>query len=467
MYNPRLHFHFTGIGGAGMSSIAEVLLAKGFAVSGTDLADSATVERLRSLGATVAIGHATEHLSEAASLVVYSSAVPQSNPEIVEARRRGIPVVPRAEVLAELMRLTFGIAVGGSHGKTTTTSMVSKILEVAGLDPTTIIGGTLRHELSGGKVGKGKYLVAEADESDRSFLLLRPTIAIVTNVDDEHLESYRSSEELDGAFLAFIDSVPFYGLTICCADNPRLESIRRRSHRRICTYGFAAEADIRAANLRHDHGVMRYELLIAGVSKGEVTLRMPGSHLVQNSLAAVAVGLELGVSIEIITEALSQFPGVTRRLEVLGEPSGITVMNDYGHHPTEVVATLTAIKEGWGKSIQTLHVVFEPHRYSRTQQCLDLFTDSFQLADKLYLAPIYAAGEKPLPGVTSELLYQRINHPSKVLYSTFDEIFEQLCREAYQGDLVLFLGAGPVGKAAYQFLQLLESGVYGYSRSRA
>lgn len=449
MYNPKLQFHFTGIGGSGMSGIAAILLDLGFIVSGSDIKESAVVERLRSMGAQIAIGHAAGNVPASASLLVYSSAVEESNPEMQEAKSRGIPVIRRAEVLAELMRLKFGVAVAGSHGKTTTTSMTGSILEMAGLDPTVIIGGVVKSFGGGGKLGKSNYLVAESDESDRSFLLLRPTIAVVTNIDAEHMNSYSSLEDLEESFAQFVNAVPFYGLAVLCIDNKKVRALAEKYHGRKRTYGISPDAEIQAINIIHDRNCTSYELVIDGSIAGTVHLPMPGRHIAVNSLAAIAVALEFGVPVHTIIESLRHFSGVGRRLEVVSESSNITIIDDYGHHPTEIRASIRAVRDGWIKNgTGKLHVVFQPHRYSRTRDCFVEFLDAFEGADTVVLGDIYAAGEAPIEGVSAERLCEAMNHSAVSYVKLLDDCIDGLVKQAQPGDAILCLGAGSIGNLA-------------------
>jgi UDP-N-acetylmuramate--alanine ligase len=445
MYNSALRFHFTGIGGSGMSGLAEILLNLGFRVSGSDQKISATVVRLRQLGAEVFEGHAAEHLPEGASLLVYSSAIEPTNPEIIEAERRGLPIVRRAEVLAELMRLKYGVGVAGSHGKTTTTSMTAAILERGGLDPTVVIGGQVKSIGSGGKLGRSDYLVAETDESDRSFLLLRPTIAVVTNIDAEHLSAYASLAELEESFAQFVRSVPFYGLAVLCVDDPRVRDLAERYRGRKVTYGLAPQAQLRALHIEPRRGGTSFDVVRNGETLTRVNLPMLGRHIVVNSLAAIAVGLEFGIPSETIAQALGEFSGVKRRLEVLGEFGGVTVVNDYGHHPTEVKATIQAVRAGWGNELRRLHVVFQPHRYTRTRDCFVMFLDAFGDCDRLTVTEIYAASEPPIEGITGEALAGAIAHPAARYIKDFDEVLASLVSEVAPGDVIVCLGAGSIG----------------------
>jgi UDP-N-acetylmuramate--alanine ligase len=455
MYNPALHFHFIGIGGSGMSGLAEILLTSGFKVSGSDIKESDISRRLQSLGAQVFIGHAASNIPASASLVVYSSAVVSANPEMREAKRRKLPVVRRAEVLAELMRLKFGVGVAGSHGKTTTTSMCGTILDAAKLDPTVVIGGQVKNLGTGGRLGKGEFLVAETDESDRSFLLLKPTVAIVTNIDDEHMNAYRSRRDLEDSFRRFVDSVPFYGLAILCIDDPVVRQIADDCKRRVLRYGFAPEAELRATHIVAGRHGMDFSVSYRGANLGVFHLPMFGRHLVQNSLAAIGVALEFGIPVDVIREALRSFGGVKRRLEVMGVAGGVTVMNDYGHHPTEIKATLRAIKECFGDSIERLIVLFQPHRYSRTKTCWDDFLGCFDDADHLMVSEIYAASEQPLEGVSGESLCAAIRHAAKHFVGDIETAAEEVMKVVSPKDLVLCLGAGSVGSLPERILQAL------------
>jgi UDP-N-acetylmuramate--alanine ligase len=456
MYNPKLHFHFTGIGGSGMSGIAEVLLNLGFKVSGSDLRASDAVQRLQSLGASVCIGHAREHVPDTCSLVVYSSAVTADNPELLEAQARNLPVVRRAEVLAELMRLKYGVAIAGSHGKTTTTSMTGAILDAGGLDPTVIVGGQFKSRASGGRLGKGQFLVAESDESDRSFLLLKPCIAIVTNIDAEHMQAYQSFRELQDSFEAFVSAVPFYGLAILCVDDPQVRALSQRVSGRKITYGLAPDAQIRAENFSYSIESTSYDVWSAGELLGRVELPVLGRHLAVNSLAAIAVGLELGIPFAVIARALNGFSGVKRRLEICGQAGGVTLINDYGHHPTEIRATLAAIRMGFGEQLRTLRVVFQPHRYSRTRDCFSEFLAAFGDAQQLVITDIYSAGEPEIEGISAERIVAALQHPNASYQPDVKKAGEQVVGQAEPGDVLLCLGAGSVGQLVPEILQQLE-----------
>ena len=446
MYNPKLHFHFTGIGGSGMSGIAEILLNSGFRVSGSDQRRSALTQRLERLGATIQIGHAAENLAADASLLVFSSAISPTNPEMVEAKRRAIPVIPRAAVLAELMRLKYGVGVSGSHGKTTTTTMIATVLERGGLDPTVVIGGEVKSLGGGGaRLGKSEYLVAETDESDRSFLLLKPTVAVVTNIDTEHLSAYASLQELEESFERFVQSVPFYGLAILCVDDARVQKIAASYDRRKMTYGFGAHAQLRASDLTFTPTAMTFKVWLGTESIANVRLPVVGKHLASNALAAFAVGLEFGLAPQIISEALAVYPGVARRLEVCGELHGALIINDYAHHPTEIRATLAALRSAYGPNLKRLHVVFQPHRYSRTRDCFDDFINAFEQSDNLIVTDIYSAGEQPIEGINGAKLCAAIDHPSKQHLSDLAQCVEVISAQLQPGDVLACLGAGSIG----------------------
>jgi UDP-N-acetylmuramate--alanine ligase len=455
MYNTNLHFHLTGIGGSGMSGIAEILLTLGFKVSGSDAKLSQVTDRLTSLGATIVQGHDSKNLPSQASLLVYSSAVTMQNPEVIEAKSRGIPVIRRAEVLAELMRLKFGVAVGGSHGKTTTTTMIGTILENAGLDPTVIVGGQITSKSSGARVGKGEYLVAESDESDRSFLLLKPTIAIVTNIDTEHLNAYENYSELESCFGTFVDAVPFYGLAVLCIDDPKVRSLHQRYQRRKVSYGLSPDAQIRPENIKHIKGGISYDVFIDGKFYLSASLPIPGVHLMLNSLAAIAVAREFNVNPEVIAKSLREFPGVNRRLEVVAVKNGITVVNDYGHHPTEIKATLAAVRSGWIQGNGKVHVIFQPHRYSRTKDCFVDFLNCFSDADTVTITDIYAASEEPIEGVNSESLTKALDHQSKQYIPELHDAGQSVCKFASRDDVIVCLGAGSIGSLPAKIKELI------------
>jgi len=405
MLQKKHRVHFVGIGGIGMSGIAEVLLNLGYAVTGSDLHESEVTGRLRKMGAQVFVGHQEDNLMANPSVVVISTAVKYSNPEVLEARRRHIPVIPRAEMLAELMRMKYGLAVAGSHGKTTTTSMIAAVLSTAGLDPTMVIGGQVHMLGTNAKIGQGEILVAEADESDGSFLLLSPTIAVVTNIDREHMDFHQTMERLNESFLNFINKIPFYGLAVLCLDNAQVRVLLPKVRKRFATYGLSADADFSAQDLQMKPAGVEYTVLHHAKPLGKLRLRLPGRHSATNALAAVTVGYELEIPFSQVAEALDGFTGIHRRFEIKGEPQGIMVIDDYGHHPAEIQATISAIRDSWKRP---LTVIFQPHRFSRTYDLFDEFLTAFEGADRLVLTEIYAAGEDPIDGVTSVALYQAI-----------------------------------------------------------
>ena len=444
--------HFVGIGGIGMSGIAEVLIALGFDVRGSDLADSSVTKRLASLGATIHKGHAMSHVGDA-DVVVVSSAVHETNPEVREARSRGIPVIRRAEMLAELMRLKYGIAVAGTHGKTTTTSLVSTILRQGGLDPTVVIGGRLRSIGTNASLGGGEYLVAEADESDGSFLRLMPTIAIITNIDPEHLDHWRGGlPQIVDAFVDFANKVPFYGAAVLCLDHPTVQQALPRIEKRAVTYGFSPQADWVATDVEALEGAMSFTVKKKGVELGRAKLAMIGKHNVLNALAALAVADEVGVKFDVASQALASFDGVGRRFEVKGHVGDILVVDDYGHHPAEIQATLEAAK---GSHKRRLVVVFQPHRYTRTRDLMSEFATSFGNSDVLLIADVYAAGETPIADVNAWALTEAVRksgHPNVEYIGPVERVAARLADIAKPGDLVLTLGAGNVYQAGEEFL---------------
>jgi UDP-N-acetylmuramate--alanine ligase len=454
MFATSQHAHFIGIGGIGMSGIAEILVNLGMKVSGSDLRRGPVTDRLAQLGATVYEGHRAGNV-EGATVVVTSSAVSAANPEVVEARAHKIPVIQRAEMLAELMRLKYGIAIAGMHGKTTTTSMVASVLAAGGLDPTVVVGGRVDALGSNAKLGSSQYLVAEADESDRSFLKLSPILAVITNLDREHMDCYKDMADIEQAFLTFIDKLPFYGAVTACIDNPLLASILPRAHRRVFTYGAAEGADYRIEMLaKGEESYARFSVATARGALGPFDLHVPGGHNVLNATAAVAIAHQLEVPAEKIVEGLRNFRGVDRRFQHRGVAAGVTVVDDYGHHPTEIRATLAAAREcGHGK----IHVVFQPHRYSRTLDLLEEFGAAFKDADTLAVLPIYAASEDAIPGVTSERLAERIVGPSVQTASDFPSAVVAAVAQARSGDLILTLGAGNVSQLAPLILAALEA----------
>ena len=455
MFFKPQHLHFTGIGGIGMSGIAEVLLNLGYTISGSDLRPSPITDRLVSLGARIDAGHAAENVRGAGALVV-SSAVREDNPEVREARRLQIPVIPRGELLAELMRLKYGIAVAGSHGKTTTTSMVAALLSHAGLDPTVVVGG--RVKAMGGsnaRVGHSDFLVVESDESDGSFLKLAPILAVVTNIDHEHMDYYGTFDRVMAAFAQFVNCVPFYGAAVLCLDDANVQRILPEVRRRAITYGVSAQADLAIADIECGPISSRFRLRREGREMGCFELNVPGIHNVRNATAALAIALELEVTPEQAREGLKGYSGVDRRMQVRGTVAGVTVMDDYGHHPTEIRATLEAAKLGrWNRIL----VLFQPHRYTRTQMLMDEFARSFHAADRVYVTDIYAASEKPLEGVTAELLTSRMaefGHRGADWVRALESGEEAVVKEAREGDLILTLGAGSVSQSGERILQAL------------
>jgi UDP-N-acetylmuramate--alanine ligase len=462
MFAKIQRIHFVGIGGIGMSGIAEVLLNLGYKISGSDLKTSAVTQRLASLGATVYDGHAASNVA-AVDVVVTSSAVSTENPEVAEARSLHIPVIPRAEMLAELMRLKYGIAIAGMHGKTTTTSMVAAVLAAGGLDPTVVVGGRVDALGSNARLGKSQYLVAEADESDRSFLKLSPIISVVTNVDREHMDCYRDMRDVRRTFLEFMEKVPFYGLVVGCNDDPILERLLPRVHRRVMTYGTALGSDFlitvtSTGTAAGEHvPLTRFHVSYREKTLGEFTLHVPGMHNVLNATAAIAVGTALDVPPDQIRAGLDQFRGVDRRFQFRGQAAGVTIIDDYGHHPTEIRATLAAAREcGFNR----VHVVFQPHRYTRTRDLMDEFSTAFVDADSIFVLDIYAASEKPIEGVTSESLAQKIaasGNRTALHMQSFVEASAAVAALAQPGDMILTLGAGNVSQLAPIILERLET----------
>jgi UDP-N-acetylmuramate--alanine ligase len=458
MFHRIQHIHFVGIGGIGMSGIAEVLANLGFRVSGSDLKHSSVTERLEELGVEFTEGHAAENVGDA-HVVVRSTAVREDNPEIVEARRRSIPVIPRAEMLAELMRLkSQTVAVAGSHGKTTTTSMVATVLGHANLDPTFVVGGVVGAYRSNARLGKSDLMVVEADESDRSFLMLTPTIAVVTNIDREHMDYYKDMTDVRKCFEDFVNKVPFYGAAILCLDDPHVQAVIPHVERRRVTYGLSAQADVSAHGIRFDEGFGSSFTVWRGSEViGDIALRVPGLHNVYNSLAAIAVGLELQIPFEQIQGGLSEFTGAERRFQRKGEEAGVLVVDDYGHHPTEIKATLAAAKIG--SAGRRIVVLFQPHRYSRTHDLMEEFARSFNNADVLFVTDIYAASEDPIEGVTGEILTEAIKsygHKNAQYVGPLEGAAETLREQVRAGDLVITLGAGTINRVGDQLLKLLR-----------
>jgi UDP-N-acetylmuramate--alanine ligase len=454
--------HFVGIGGIGMSGIAEVLLNLGYKVSGSDLRGSVVTQRLTGLGATVFEGHRAENIS-GAEVVVTSSAISQENPEVVEAHKLHVPVIQRAEMLAELMRLKYGIAIAGMHGKTTTTSMVAAVLAAGGLDPTVVVGGRVDAMGSNARLGKSRYLVAEADESDRSFLKLSPILSVVTNIDREHMDCYRNMRDVKKTFLEFMDRVPFYGMLVVCNDDPMLRRLLPQAQRRTVTYGtkrgsdFLIKLEDRPSSFQGDgQPLSRFRVSYRKKDLGEFTLHVPGVHNILNATAAIAVGVGLDVGAEAIRTGLDQFRGVDRRFQLRGRAAGVSVIDDYGHHPTEIRATLAAAKQcGFRK----VHVIFQPHRYTRTRDLMEEFTAAFGDADSLFVLDIYAASEKPIEGISGEALARTIRekggHPAEYVGS-FGNAVTSVTAAAQDGDMILTLGAGSVSQLGPMIVDRLK-----------
>ncbi len=461
--------HFVGIGGIGMSGIAELLHNLGYRITGSDLRESDTTLRLKKLGIKVCIGHDAKNIDNA-HVVVISSAISSDNPEIIEAKNRSIPVIPRAEMLAELARLKYGILVAGAHGKTTTTSLVSAILAEGGLDPTVIIGGRLKATGNNALLGHGDFLVAEADESDGSFLKLSPTIAVVTNIDREHMDFFKTIDALKEAFLTFINKVPFYGISIICIENEHLRSLLPFIRRRYITYGFSNDAELRAENIRKKFMSVKFDAIYKNKKIGVFQVPLPGTHNVLNSLAAIGVALYLGLDVSSVKGALKRFSGIQRRFELKGEVKGIKIYDDYGHHPAEIKATLKAAKESLTlkkqketptQKVGKLFVLFQPHRYTRTRDLLEEFATSFIDADFLIVLDIYPAGEKPIEGIDSSLLVEHIikaGHNNVIHAGTKEDAVKHIVSNIERGDILLTLGAGDVWKIGEEILQALRVG---------
>jgi UDP-N-acetylmuramate--alanine ligase len=455
MFSSIRKLHFVGIGGIGMSGIAEILLDQGFKVSGSDRALSEVTERLQNLGAITFEGHRASNIANDVDTVVYSSAVQPDNPEILEAQRRKIPIVRRAEMLAEVMRLKYGIGIAGTHGKTTTTSMTSLVLMEGGLDPTVIVGGKLSG-LGGtnARLGRGEFIVVEADEFDRSFLSISPTIAVLTTLETDHLDCYRDLEDIKSAFIQFANKVPFYGFVILCLDEPALLDIMPNlSKKKIITYGLNPQADVQAIDIRHKDNTTTYTIIRGNKELGTITLQVPGKHNVQNSLGAIAVGLELGVPFEKIKSGIEKFAGVYRRWEKKGEVNGIAVYDDYAHHPTECRATLSGVKAGWRRRVVC---VFQPHLYSRTRDFYEDFGKSFLLSDVLVVTDVYPAREEPIQGVTGELIAnaaKQFGHKDVHYVSDKKQVPAFLKTIVKPGDIVITMGAGDIWKYGEEFLK--------------
>lgn len=455
MFSSIKKIHFVGIGGIGMSGIAEILLDQGFKVSGSDRALSEVTERLQKLGAEIMEGHKASNVKEDVDALVYSSAVAPDNPEVLEAQRRSVPVIRRAEMLAEVMRLKYGVGIAGTHGKTTTTSMISLVLMEGGLDPTVIVGGKLSG-LGGtnARLGHGEFIVVEADEFDRSFLSITPTIAVLTTLETDHLDCYRDLEDIKGAFIQFASKVPFYGFVVLCLDEPALLDIMPQlSKKKIITYGLNPQADIQAVDIRHRDNTSTYTLVRDDRDLGQITLQVPGKHNIQNSLAAIAVALELGVPFDRIKAGIERFSGVYRRWEKKGEVDGITVYDDYAHHPTECRATLSGAKSGWRRRVVC---VFQPHLYTRTRDFYEEFGKSFLLSDVLVVTDVYPAREEPIQGVTGELIVdaaKRFGHKDVLYVPDKKQVPLTLRKIVRKGDIVITMGAGDIWKFGEEFLK--------------
>jgi len=459
MFRKIQNIHFVGIGGSGMSGIAEVLLTLGYKVSGSDMNQSDTVRRLEAIGGKVFIGHQESNV-EGAQVVVVSSAVPDSNPEVRAAKAKVIPVIPRAEMLAELMRLKYGVAIAGAHGKTTTTSMVATILAQAGLDPTFVVGGKVNAVGTHARLGRSDLLIAEADESDGSFLRLSPSIVVVTNLDREHLDYYGTMEGIQEAFLEFINKIPFYGLAILCADDEWVRGLLPKITKRYQTYGLhdfggSLTPDVYASDMKANDRAVEFRAHFRGKKLGPFRLPIPGSHNVSNALAAISVALELDVSVDLIRNGLAAFSGVERRFHIRGEKAGIMVVDDYGHHPTEIRATLAASKSAWDRRVVA---VFQPHRYTRTRDLADEFSKAFEQADDVYVTDIYPAGEAEIPGISGELVAEKIQgagHTSVHWVNGSSDLVEQVKKNLQPGDVVITLGAGDIWKFGKDLLASL------------
>ncbi len=457
MFRKIQHIHLVGIGGSGMSGIAEVLLTLGYKVSGSDLQSSEITKRLEELGGRLCVGHHEDNIGEA-QVVVISSAVAADNPEVLAARAKHIPVIPRAEMLAELMRLKYGVAIAGAHGKTTTTSMVASVLAQGGLDPTVVIGGRVNALGSHARLGRGEIMVAESDESDGSFLKLSPSIIAVTNIDREHLDHYHTMDRLEAAFVEFINRIPFYGLAVLCADDDRLRALFPKVVKRYQTYALREHEgltpDLTAADIEMKGGESEFRASFRGKSLGPFRLAVPGIHNVSNALAAIGIGLELDVPVDLIRKGLAAFSGVERRFHRRGEKNGILVVDDYGHHPTEIKATLAAARQ-WGRRVV---VLFQPHRYTRTRDLAQEFAKAFGDADQLFITEIYAASEAPIPGVSGETLCDAVRatgHPSVTWVPKKQDLAVRVLPSLQAGDLVLTLGAGDIWKVGLELLQAL------------
>ncbi|GHT55606.1 UDP-N-acetylmuramate--L-alanine ligase [Endomicrobiia bacterium] len=450
MFRKNQNIHFVGVGGAGMSAIAEVLINLGYAISGSDLKKTDVTDHLKNIGAKIYIGHNAKNI-KSADLIVTSTAVSKRNHEVVAALNNKIPVIPRMEMLAELARLKYAVTISGTHGKTTTTSLTSLVLDEGGLDPTIVIGGRLKNLKTSARLGKGDYIVIEADESDGSFLKLSPAIAVVTNIDNDHLGYYGNMENLKEAFVKHINCIPFYGVAVVCSDDKVVKEIIPKITRKYITYGFTGKPDIKASDVKVLKNCTSFNVVYMGKKTGNVCIRTPGKHNILNSLAAIGVGLWLNIPFSLVAQAINRFDGVGRRLEIKGEKNGITVIDDYGHHPTEVDITLKAIKHFWPK--RRLIVLFQPHRYTRTNNLFDEFGKSFPDADIVKVLNIYPAGEKPIKGVTSDLILKSLKNNKCNAEKFYD--LAKFSKTLLPGDIVLTLGAGDVWKKGEKLLTLI------------
>jgi UDP-N-acetylmuramate--alanine ligase len=457
MYRKEYHIHFVGIGGIGMSGIAELLLNLNYKVSGSDIKESDITKNLGEIGGIIHKGHAAEHIT-GADVVVTSSAIGSENPEVMAAQKGSIPVIPRAEMLAELMRLKYSVAVAGAHGKTTTTSIVAAVIAEGGLDPTVVIGGKLKSLNTNARLGQGDFIVAEADESDGSFLKYSPSMAVVTNIDEEHLDHYQGIDDIKSAFLSFIDRIPFYGIAVLCLDNEHIQDLIPKIKKRLTTYGMSSQADIQARDIAFKGLQSQFNVFQHAKKLGTITLNLPGIHNVSNALASIAVGLELDIPFSTIKKALEKVEGVQRRLEIKGMFQGITVVDDYGHHPTEIKTTLAAVKESWPD--RRIVVVFQPHRFTRTRALFSEFSRAFYQSDRLIVLPIYSAGEKEIEGVNSIQLSEEIGahgHKNVVYLETFNHATTHLVDTLESGDILITFGAGDVWKVGEAVLRRLHA----------
>ena len=456
MYNKKYHIHFVGIGGIGMSGIAELLINLGYRISGSDIKSTEITKNLKNLGARIYQGHNESHIKDA-DVVVISSAVNTDNKEVVAALSKSIPVIPRAEMLAELMRLKFSIAVAGAHGKTSTTSIVASILASGGLDPTVVIGGKIKSLNTNALLGQGDFIVAEADESDGSFLKYSPTIVVVTNIDSEHLDYYKDIHEIKDVFLKFINRIPFYGCAVLCLDNESIQDLIPRIKKRFITYGLNIQADVQAREIVYKGLKTYFAVYYLGKKIGDIELNLPGIHNVQNALSSIAIGIELNISFDLIANSLKNVEGVHRRFEIIGEVNGITIIDDYGHHPTEIKTTLDTIKSIWPKRRKV--IVFQPHRYTRTHALFNDFSRAFYQSDELILLPVYSAGEDVIQGADSYALHENIKkhgHKKVIYKNDLNQTVDYLKENLTGGDVLITLGAGNVWEVGKKILEVFK-----------